>query len=365
MRKYTGGKEKVESGEFPGQYGEVVKSLVDQIREFPNSSEELQNIISALRAQVETTDSAYLAQLLFPEMYSAARLPIRFPIPTSVFSLRDHFYIDPNALGNFGLVFQPKIVGSANAYLKIYAEDSWTENIWTPTSSERKDSATNYYDSVRLTAAVIRLVYMGSLDEMSGILVGSLDYAYMGTCTVESVEDGYYVQRSKTSEGLRLIWFPRDNRDEEFYRATDTEHAENTGICIYGTALPTSAGNKIRVDIERHFEGIPNSTIRDYVEVAKAIPNEKTLEVISEIHSKMPQIMNVKPNQLGEVMSQVQGKLGIMDQILGGIKNIGGRLISSFTGDQIGHIGQSIINNATELGGTDLGAMLAKVVSFL
>jgi hypothetical protein len=241
-------------------------------------------------------------------------------------------------LGNFSLVFYPKAMGPLG-YLFIHRSDVWSETNWGPSTLAKADEIATWYDAVRLVGAMIKLTYMGSNDEMSGVLVGSVDYGFntITQPTVDRVEEANYVQRSKTVEGLRVIWFYKDTKDTEFVATAGNRGDVTQAITIYGTALPMTPGNKLRCDIERHFEGIPNAEIRDYVEVRKSAYNENTLKALDAIHEKLPQLLNIKPNQLYEMHKLVMPKLSALDQILDTISPHGrGGLQYALTGEALG-----------------------------
>jgi hypothetical protein len=212
----------------------------------------------------------YVMSVLFPEYYPAARLPWAFPIPTAVFSQREHFYFDCNPDGNWGLVFIPQHNDGLNAgspFLEIYTDPAFAASNWGAVTTTYSDNIGTYYDKVRLTAAVIVITYLGSLDDSTGVMVGGLDYGYIAGSdkTIDNVEDGYYIQRSSPFEGLRHVWWARDNKDFEF---SSPGIAFDSAILAYGQAFNPST--KLRIDIERHWEGIPNAEIRDYIEVKRA-----------------------------------------------------------------------------------------------
>jgi hypothetical protein len=67
---------------------------------------------------------------------------------------------------------------------------------------------------MRVVGASIRVAYTGSVDEEKGFLVGSHVYDKR-VCELsdKAVEDGYYVTRTRPSEGLRLVYQPKDDLD--------------------------------------------------------------------------------------------------------------------------------------------------------
>lgn len=51
-------------------------------------------------------------------------------------------------------------------------------------------------------------------------------------------------------------------------------------MVAYWRGLPANKDGWLRVDVERHFEGIPRQEIRDYVAVKRRGPSEKTLNFV-------------------------------------------------------------------------------------
>lgn len=68
------------------------------------------------------------------------------------------------------------------------------------------ENVPTYYQSIRLTACVVKLTYVGAYEQTSGFMVGGINYSYQyGSETANNVEDAYYVQRAKTGDGLRVL----------------------------------------------------------------------------------------------------------------------------------------------------------------
>lgn len=60
---------------------------------------------------------------------------------------------------------------------------------------------------MRLVGGSMRVAYTGSVDEEKGFLVASHVYDKR-VCEIsdKAVEDGYYVTRTRPSEGIRLVY---------------------------------------------------------------------------------------------------------------------------------------------------------------
>lgn len=50
-------------------------------------------------------------------------------------------------------------------------------------------------------------------------------------------------------------------------------------MCVYFRGMPANK-DWIRIDVERHFEGLPRQDLKDFVGVARPVANEKTLDFV-------------------------------------------------------------------------------------
>jgi len=68
-----------------------------------------------------------------------------------------------------------------------------------------------------LVGCSIRISYIGSSEEESGFLTGSHTFTSSPLLLSENViEDGYFKCMAKPSEGVRLVWIPKDDADLEY-----------------------------------------------------------------------------------------------------------------------------------------------------
>jgi hypothetical protein len=63
----------------------------------------------------------------------------------------------------------------------------------------------------------MRVSYIGSAQDERGFMVGSHVFdATPLTIDEHTVEEGYFVTRKRPSEGIRLVYIPKDSADLEF-----------------------------------------------------------------------------------------------------------------------------------------------------
>lgn len=59
---------------------------------------------------------------------------------------------------------------------------------------------------------------MGPVETESGIVVASHTWEHKPPgISEERVENGYHVYRGRPSEGVRMVWLPKDKSDSDFY----------------------------------------------------------------------------------------------------------------------------------------------------
>jgi len=73
------------------------------------------------------------------------------------------------------------------------------------------------FTDARLVGCSTRVSYIGTVDQESGFFAGShLFDSTPFTISEENIEDGYFPVRCKPSQGLRMVYLPKDDRDLEF-----------------------------------------------------------------------------------------------------------------------------------------------------
>lgn len=102
----------------------------------------------------------------------------------------------------------------------------------------------------------------------------------------------------------------------------------------------------IRIDVVRHFEGIPRTTIRDIVSVSKAKDNVASLEVAK-------QLGDIDGAAAHKLVDHPQHKESIWNKILGGVVNVGKQILPGLM-----NIGAQALPSTGKLGMLKAGAMI-------
>lgn len=72
------------------------------------------------------------------------------------------------------------------------------------------------FSHVRLVGAVIRLTYIGRVEDESGFMACSHTYGDTPfTVGEDEIEEGWHCLRARPNEGMRMIWLPRCDEDLE------------------------------------------------------------------------------------------------------------------------------------------------------
>jgi hypothetical protein len=311
----------------------IGRQLRDGYQRQELSSTDMKSIYSQIKELLDYNDEDYVSSVLFPEYFPAARIPTDFPLPTAIFGYKTEHYIGVNSQGNMSFIFRPKVTGPDAAFLNFYQEESWSPADWGTPTTQVTDSISKYYKLCRLTAAVITVTYIGPLDQASGFMVGSLEYNLTretdGVDTIVSyrnslVEDGFYLQRTgNIMEGMRLLWFPKDVLDQTF--VDPTNHVDNDALILYASGLSALTSVQFRVDVERHFEAIPHSNVRDYIATAPGHPSPGAFGKLKQIPHRFKGLMTVKPQKARET-AQASSSPGFWDSV----KSMGMNALTSF-----------------------------------
>lgn len=160
----------------------------------------LEQTVNYLTNYHEYTRAQYLYGLIHPEIAVSDGLQLKLysdvPLPTNTAGIRETFYITPNANGCFSLAWSPayfatqlqaeRIYSAQNAllsnfeYSHTYVNTSTQldgstqdQGTWTPLSSYVPTIDINKY---RLVSALLRVKYVGSVLNQSGMLYSSATY---------------------------------------------------------------------------------------------------------------------------------------------------------------------------------------------
>jgi hypothetical protein len=328
----------------------ALKELIDSAVLMPGSHTSLVRTRDRLNRYIETTNSDYISTLFFPELSPPARLPTKFPTSSSIFTQKDHFYCDSDMLGRLALVILPKHIGSSEidnmnwgtnttsqGYVFSFTTNYQDEN-WGIPQLLLADNIPNYYTNVRLIGCSVRIQYIGALLNVSGMGACCLNYGFMpGHESVNTVEDSDYVQHVGTAAGLRMIWAPKDQNDFNYMNLTtqQQQYGDSTqAFMIYYSNLPAGA-QKLRVDIVRQFEGIPNELIYNYVALARQPHSEATIDAAATFHEKCPFLFTLPLADVQKTWVLFKNFFGIWDRFLNNFEYTQSGLYSKISGKNI------------------------------
>lgn len=327
------------------------RELIDAAILMPGGHSALMKTRDRINRYVESTKSNYINAIFFPEMAEPARLPTKFPSASAVFTQKDHFYCDTDMVGSLSLVILPKHVGGStlpdmkwgatdfvkHGYVFQFGENHQDDD-WGKPQMLLDDDIPTYYTNIRLIGCSVRIQYIGAMMTVSGMGACCLNYGFMpGRESVNTVEDSDYVQHVGTAAGLRMIWAPKDQNDFNYMNLTteSQKFGDSTqAFMIYYSNLPPGA-QKLRVDIVRHFEGIPNEIIYPYVAIGREPHSEATIEAACTFHEKCPFLFTLPLTDVQKTWMLFKGFFGIWDRFLNNFEFTNSGLYSKLTGKNI------------------------------
>lgn len=304
----------------------------------------IQRQINEIQTFKEEQNYDYLKGLLCPEKSQGIRIPSQIPQPTSCFQWRNTYTFKPNAKGSYYFVLNPFFLYNESAigktipfapaagggnvyqwYIAQYVSSFWPcndanldgESEYNVVTAARdiQQSVPDLYNNYRLVSASLILKYIGPLDEAQGVIGGGIDYTvvnrlggrfyqYQGQpydptaasygmntnkfakyTNFDNIRHLTYSTENNVLEGLRLLYFPTDNKSDCFIKTFNGEGAVGvfdagnfcilpltdqyktgfTWVCYVQDANPDS---NYRIDITCNFEAIPNAKYLNYIPVS-------------------------------------------------------------------------------------------------
>ena len=328
----------------------ALKELVEAQALAPGGHAALMRMGDRIRKYTHPINGGYISTVFFPECVTPSRAPVKFDPPSTVFTSKQHTYISTDMIGRQAIVFFPKAVGGGPEVMMQWGnlsdqvqkgclytfEENYTEDAWGVPKMNLYDEIPTYYSNVRLLGSSLRLTYIGTAQNVSGMIVSAMIYGYqMSHESVTMVEDGLYVQHRMCQDGMRNIYLPRDMDDFKYMNLFNGQLGDYTqAICIYMNNLPPGA-QRLRLDVIRHFQGIPLETIFPYVNVAREPYSEKTMEIAAIFHEKCPFLVTLSPAQVSSVYNTFKNVFHIWDKVLDSIETSNGDIISKITGKNL------------------------------
>lgn len=322
------------------RYGmEFINSLKGLVYSLSGNELNLENtmtFIDVLNKLKEDMTKKYLYSLVFPEKSKGARIPTKFPVPSTTFQQSDFLILTPNSSGNFVVQWCPQNLsaGTANnevvvntnvALLGTNADTNYV------TSTALVNTTNTSWQAFRVVSACMIVQYIGSYLNLQGILGGGLDISTVNTNSFDSnysifsnIDDRLWSQTSKVEDGVKICYFPKDYIDHEFIKPNVTPAVNNLSsiirLLVYGQNLPTNSGNCIRIDFVKNVEAIPGPALADIVEMGyleSDNSNEYGLNASKILTNKNLVTSKLsEQNVLGQVFdTKGQDYLNVLDQV--------------------------------------------------
>lgn len=245
--------------------------------------EEVRDSVEALEHLKKAQEYEYMNALLRPERTRGAKLPSQMPIPSSSFQLKQSFYLNTNASGNACLLFNPYYLASGGSESTLFVNSDVT---LTGTGTNNNFTAVNIgqtipgvYNQYRLVSGSIVAKYIGRLDIVQGLIggavifdqnivpttVGTLNPALQKYGDFNLAQDAFFWQEHFSLKGLRELYFPLDNKYEEYQNMGNS--INGFGYLIYVSGAPPST-SAYKVDIYLNMECLPDVSFLNYIPTA-------------------------------------------------------------------------------------------------
>lgn len=242
--------------------------------------EEVKDSVEALEQLKKAQEHEYMNALLRPERTRGAKLPSQMPIPSSSFQLKQSFYLNTNASGNACLLFNPYFLASGGTNSTLFVNNDVT---LTGTSANNNFNAVNIgqvipavYNQYRLVSGSIVAKYIGRLDIVQGLIGGAVIFDQgISPVTVGTVnpnlqkygdfnlaQDAFFWQEHFSLKGIRELYFPLDNKFEEYQNMGNSINGFGYLIYISGAPPSTSA---YKIDIYLNMECLPDVSFLNYI----------------------------------------------------------------------------------------------------
>jgi len=239
------------------------------------------NNIQILQKLKEDMTKKYLYSLLFPEKCKGARIPTKFPTPSTTFQFNDFILITPNAAGNFVVQWCPQTLSTTISTNELVVNTGSTltglnlDTTYTTQSALVNTRNTNV-QAFRVVSACMIVQYVGAFNTLQGYLGAGLDISAQNTNGGDSnysnfanIDDRLWSQVVRVDEGLKIVYFPKDYGDLNFIRPNQTP-AQNgiasiVRLLIYGQNIPPST-SCIRIDLYKNVEAIVGPAYGDIME---------------------------------------------------------------------------------------------------
>lgn len=332
----------------------------------------VQKEVNEIQTFKENQNYDYLRGLLYPEKSQGIRIPSQIPQPTSCFQWRSTYAFKPNAKGCYYFVFNPFFLYDESAigklipyapsiggtvyqwYMAQYLSTFWMcDDVNLDGTSEYnvvmaarnvQQAVPGLYNSYRLVSASLILKYIGPLEEAQGVIGGGIDYSFINRVggrfyqyagqpydpnavsygmntnkfskftNFDNIRNLTYSTENSVLEGLRMLYFPVDNKADCFIKSFNGIQAVGiydagnfcvlppkdqykTGFSWIGYVQDVNPNSNFRLDITCNFEAIPNAKYLDYIPVSVRpyyVPWKERKTILDELKNHaMQKITNI------------------------------------------------------------------------
>lgn len=337
LKKFEDAEKDERQRQLMQQYDKRLLSWLGKMHKMLNKDEipveDFQDAIKLLDHIKKGSESKYLKNLVYPEDANDAKIPTRFPVPSSSFQLHSSFMTSTNAAGNVSGYLNPWFLGnSGESSFYVNNDATLTGNSASNffTNVEAGQNVPAYiYTRYRLVSLSLQVSYVGRWDIVSGMVGGAItfdpaigDPSAVGTVELagarygqyDLIDDSYFSYRTQAINGLRLIYVPIDPSQEEY----QTVGQELRGECIhfYGQGLPPSSPC-LRVDIYANYECLADASFQNY------IPSTSCSGKADEVRTATKVLSENKDLAISSMKNYEEKKPSILKTLLGGLGVLG------------------------------------------
>ena len=323
---------------------------------------DIQRQINEIQNFKEEQNYDYLQGLLCPEKSQGIRIPSQVPQPTSCFQWKSSFMLTTNQKGCLFFYYNPfflydestigKVVSArtpigttARYYLAQYLTSFWFANSglidgiyktdFILSGIDIKQGVPNLYGTYRLVSASLVMKYIGVMEEAQGVVGGGIDFMdfnliggkqyYINnnqpydpshnSISFEATDPNYftffdnirhltYSTENNVLEGLRLLYFPIDNKSDQFIKIFNGDGATGffdaktrfslippidqykPGFNWVGYVQNGPPSSKYKLDIVCNYEAVPRAEYLNYIPISTRLyylPWSKRKTILDEL----------------------------------------------------------------------------------
>lgn len=323
----------------------VLNKVNDIYELLKNKNKNINELIEKIKELTGNDEKTlYLKSLLYPEKYKGIKIPNDVPLPSCTFQLHTTKLISLSNTSVPIFIFNPfflyekgnciedyKDYLPPSYYYQNYGKEIYIDRFnpkfknsfkykYLTTMCAKTGDTTYYpldfdqgvnglYSQYRLVSACIMLKYIGRLENVSGVLGGTIltnNFEYVGG-NISVIDDNggmeislilpgldeysnyqnylntIYHKQVNPIDGIKLVYFPLDNTFEEYkeiikptnvignkdftFLKLDHNYINNFRFYIYGLGLPNAINNipNFKLDIYCNFECLPNPELSDFL----------------------------------------------------------------------------------------------------